>query len=66
MSLGVAKRSYLTSEVRGSGLECQAVKAQGRPSGATLRLRSVAEAGKSYPASEVRDGGWEETPRVGG
>ena len=65
MSLGMAKRSYLTSEVRGSGLECQAVKAQGRPRGATLRLRSVAEAGKSYPASEVRDGGWEETPRVG-
>ena len=78
MSLGVAKRSYLTSEVRGSGLECQAVKAQGRPRGATLRLRSVAEAGRRHPVSEVRvvarrsyhvseaSGGQEETLHVRG
>ena len=31
--------SYPTSEVRGSGLECQAAMAQERPRGATLRLR---------------------------
>ena len=49
------------SEVRGSGLECQAVMAQERPRGATLRPRgatalprSVVAAGRSYPMSEVR------------
>ena len=57
MSLGVAKRSYLTSEVRGSGLECQAVKAQGWLRGATLHPRSGAAAGRSYPMSEVRGSG---------
>ena len=31
----VAKRSYPTSEVRGSGRECEAVTAQERPRGAT-------------------------------
>ena len=51
------------SEVRGSGLECQAASAQEQPRGATLRLRSVA-AGRSYPESEVRGGSREETPRV--
>ena len=35
-----AKRSYPTSEVRGSGRECQAVTAQERRRGATLRPRS--------------------------
>ena len=64
MSLGMAKRSYLTSKVTGSGLECQAVKAQGRPRGATLRLRSVVVAGRSYPVSEVRGRGQEELPHV--
>ena len=62
-SLSVAERSYLTSEVRGSGLECQAAMAQERPRGATLRPRSVA-ARRSYPASEVRGSGREETPRI--
>ena len=49
------------SEVRGSGLECQAVTAQEQPRGATLRPRgatalprSVVAAGRSYPVSEVR------------
>ena len=51
------------SEVRGSGLECQAVSAQEQPRGATLRRRSVV-AGRSYPESEVRGGSREETPRV--
>ena len=68
-SLSTAERSYPTSEVRGSGLECQAVTAQERlrgatshwrsgawPREATLLPRSVATAGRSYPASEVREG----------
>ena len=58
--------SYPTSEVRGSGLECQAAMAQERPRGATLCPRSVAVAGRSYPAFEVRGGGQEEIPRVHG
>ena len=45
-----AKRSYPTSEVRGSGRECQAVTAQ--PGGATK--------------SEVRGGGREELPHTRG
>ena len=49
------------SEVRGSGLECQAATAQDRPRGATLRQRSVAAAGRSYPVSEGR-GGQEKPP----
>ena len=57
------------SEVRGSGLECQAAMAQERPRratqvrgqgrqlrGATRHLRSGAEAERSYPESEVRGG----------
>ena len=54
------------SEVRGSGLECQAATAQEQPRGATLHLRSGAAAERSYPASEVRGGGQEELPRVQG
>ena len=65
-ALRAAERSYLKSEVRGSGLECQAAMAQERPRGATLCPRSVAMAGRSYPAFEVRGGGQEETPRVQG
>ena len=57
-----AKRRYPTSEVRGSGRECQATTAQERPRrptqvrgqgrrpiGATLRPRSGVEAERSYP-----------------
>ena len=70
-----ATESYPTSEVRDSGPECQAVKVQERPGGATLRPRSVAagrrhpasevraSAGRSYPASEASSG-QEETPHV--
>ena len=52
-ALSIAERSYPTSEVRGSGLECQAVMAQERLRGATPCLRSVA-AGRRHPMSEVK------------
>ena len=58
-----AAESYPTSEVRGSGLECQAVTAQEWPRGATVHPRSGAAAKRSYPASEVRGNGGEEIPR---
>ena len=74
----VAKRNYPTSEVRGSGQECQAamvqewprgathVRGQGqRPRGATLRTRPGAVDERSYPVSEV-SGGWEEMTRIRG
>ena len=61
----VAKRSYPTSEVRGSGLDSQAATAQELPRGATLRPRTGAtarrndlhprpgaEAGRSNPTSK--------------
>ena len=60
-----AKRSYPTSEVRGSGGECQAATAQEWPSGATPcprlggrlggvtpHLRSGGVAGRTNPASK--------------
>ena len=62
----VARRSYPTSEVRGSGPECQAVTAQEQPRGATPDPRSGAAAGKSHPTFEVRGNGLEEPPRVRG
>ena len=77
-ALSAAERSYPTSEVRGSGRECQAAMAQERPRGATQvrgqwrpggdtpRLRSGVAAEKSYPVSEARGGGREELPRVQG
>ena len=46
-----AKRSYPTSEVRGSGQECQAVKVQEWP--------------KGYPMPKARGGGQEELPDAG-
>ena len=49
---GVAKRSYPTSEVRGSSLECQAALAQEQPRGATLHPRSGAVARRSHPTSK--------------
>ena len=45
----VAKRSYPTSEVRGSGQECQAAMVQERQRRATLCLRSGVAAGRSHP-----------------
>ena len=65
-TLSVAESSYPTSEVRGSGLECQAAKAQEWPRGATPRPRSGAAAERSYAVSEGRDGGREVLPRVRG
>ena len=55
-----AAKSYPTSEVRGSGQECQPVTAQELLRGATPRLRSGVAAKKSYPASEVWGNGREE------
>ena len=52
----VAKRSYPTSEVRGSGREYQTATAQEWPRGATLRARSGGPAERRYPTSEVRGG----------
>ena len=51
------------SEVRGSGLECQAAMAQERPRGDTLHPRSGTVAGRRHPESEVRGGVWEELLR---
>ena len=62
----VAKRSYPTSEVRGSGRECQAVMAQERQRGATPHSRSGGAAERSYSVSEVRGGSREEQPHTGG
>lgn len=56
-----ADRSYPTSEVRGSGSECQAAMVQERRRGATLRPRSVA-ARRSYPAPKARAGDLREPP----
>ena len=60
-----AAKSYPTSKVRDSSLECQAVMAQERPRGATLCLRSVTATGRRHPASEIR-GGQEKPPRARG
>ena len=57
-----AKRSYPTSEVRGSGREYQTATAQERPKGATPHQRSGGAAERKYPGSEVRGGGREEQP----
>ena len=64
--LGAAKRSYPTSEVRGSGRECQAAMAQERLRRATPCTRPGAAAGRSYPTPEARGGGWEDQPHVQG
>ena len=75
----MAKRSYPTSEVRGSGRECQAAMAQEQlrgatqvrgqgwqPGGATLCPRPGAVAERSHPASEAGGSGWEELPHMQG
>ena len=65
-----AKRSYPTSEVRGSGREYQTATAQEWRIGATLRPRlgvggaAAGAAERRYPASEVRGGSWEEIPHA--
>ena len=74
-----AERSYPASEVIGGWEQLPRIQDQGRqpggdapcprsgrrPRGATSRPRSLA-VGRSYPASEVRGGGREETPHVRG
>ena len=65
-TLSAAERSYPTSEVSGSGRECQAVTAQEQPRGATPSSRSGAAAGRSNPALEARDSSGEEPPHVQG
>ena len=57
--------SYPTSEVRSSGLECQAATAQEWPRGATLCPRSEA-AGRSHLASKANGGDPEEPSRAQG
>ena len=56
----VAKRSYPTSEVRGSSRTYQTAMVQERLRGATQCPRSGGAAERRYPASEVRGGGREE------
>ena len=51
-----AKRSYPTSDVRGSGRECQAAMTQEWPRGATPGPRSGVAAQRSYSTSKVRGG----------
>ena len=51
-----AAESYPTSEVRGSGLECQAALVQEWPGGATPHPRSGVKAERSHPVSEARGG----------
>ena len=60
-----AGESYPTSDVRGSGLECQAAMAQEQRRGAPPRPRSGATA-RRYPASEARGSGREEQPHARG
>ena len=55
-----AKRSYLTSEVRGSGRECQAAMVQEWPRRATPHLRSGVVAERSYPMPKARGRGQED------
>ena len=62
--MAAAKRSYPTSEVRGSGREYQTATAQERPRGATPCLRSGGAAERRYPESEVRSGSREEIPHA--
>ena len=60
-----AERSYPTSKVRGSGLECQAAMAQERQRGATLCPRSGA-AGRSQLMPKPKGSDPEEPPRARG
>jgi hypothetical protein len=56
-----AERNYPTSEVRGSGRECQAAMTQEQPR-ATPHPRS-GPAGRSHTVSEARGDGWEDQPQ---
>ena len=52
-----AKRSYPTSEVRGSGRECQAAMAQEQPGGATPRPNSRGQGRQLGGATHARSQG---------
>ena len=58
--------SYPTSEVTGSGRECQAATAQEWPRRATPHPRSEATVRRSHTAYEARDSGREEPPHAQG
>ena len=64
-ALSVAE-SYPTSEVRGSGVECQAAMAQEWLRGATPCPRSGVMARRRYPVSEARDSDQEKPPHIRG
>ena len=65
-----AKRSYPTSQVRGSGREYQTVTAQGWPSRATPHPRSGGGGGREEiphaTKPEAKGGGWEGQPHFQG
>ena len=61
-----AKRSYPTSEVRGSGRECQAATVQEQTRGATPRPRPRVVSGRSNPTPEARGSGQEKQPHIQG
>ena len=61
-----AKRSYPTSEVRGSGQKCQAAMVQEWPRGATRRPMPGAVAGRTYPTPQGRACGREDQPHLQG
>ena len=62
----MAKRSFPTSEVRGSSRESQAATAQDQLRGATQRPRSGATAGRNYATPEARDSSLEEQSHLQG
>ena len=81
LSAGSCESSYPRSEVRGSGLECQAARVQEWPGGATHArgqgrqlekqpeewwLHRRRKAWRSYPTSKVRNRGGKEIPFVQG
>ena len=53
-TLSAGERSYPTTKVRGSSLECQAAAVQERPRGATPHPRSGVVAGRRHPMFKVR------------
>ena len=63
-ALSTAERSYPTSEVRGSGRDCQAAMVQEWQRRGTPRLKSGAVAGRSYPTPKARGAGRENQPHV--
>ena len=61
-----AAKSYPTSKVRDSSLECQAVMAQERLRGAAPCPRPGVMALRSHPVPKARGGAQEEPPCAGG